>query len=89
MNKLETLLDMVKSNELKINELLGKKKEEEKKKPNVVLIVLAVIGAVVAAAGVAYMIYRFVKPDYLEDSEDEFEDDDLEHDFEDEDTSEE
>lgn len=86
MNRLESLLDMVKSNELKVNELLHKKAKEEKKKCNVVLWVLAIIGAIAAIAAIAYAVYHYLKPDYLEDFEDEFEDDfedEFEEDFED------
>lgn len=74
MNKLENLVEFS-----KLNELLGKK-EEEKKKCNVLLWVLAIIGAVAAVAGIAYAVYRYFTPDYLEDFEDDFEDetDDLE-----------
>ncbi len=36
-------------------------------------LILAIIGAVVVIAGIAYAIYRYCTPDYLE----EFEDDDL------------
>ncbi len=70
MNKLENLIDMA-----RLNELLGKKEEE--KKSNTVLWVLAVIGAV---AAIAYAVYRYFTPKYLEDFEDDFEDE-----FEDED----
>lgn len=77
MNKLESILGAA-----NLNELLGKK--EEKKKCNVVLWVFAIIGAVVAIGVIAYALYRYFKPDYLEDFEDEFEDD-FEDDFEDED----
>ena len=84
MNKLEALVDMVKSNDLKLNDLLGKKQEEEKK-CNVVLWVLAIIGIIAAVAGIAYVVYRCMKPDYLEDFEDEFEDDEDDDDFEDDD----
>ena len=73
MNKIETLIDMVKSHDLKIDELLGKKKE--KKKCNGLLWVLAIVGAIAVIAAVAYAVYRYLKPDYLEDFEDEFEDD--------------
>jgi predicted Kef-type K+ transport protein len=78
MNKLESLMDLV-----KVNEMLGKK-EEEKKKNNVWLWVLAIIGAVAAVAAIGVVVYRYLRPDYLEDFDDEFEDD-LEDDFEDED----
>lgn len=69
MNKMEELISMS-----KLNELLNRKEEEEKKRSKVVWI-FAIIGAVVAIAGIAYAVYRFFAPDYLEDFEDEFEDD--------------
>lgn len=63
----------------------GKKKEivvEEKKSTNPVVVILAVIGAIVAVAGIAYAVYRYFTPDYLDDFEDEFDD---EEEFEDDD----
>ena len=63
-------------NSSRINELLHKREEDEKKK-NCILWVLAIIGAV---AAVAYAVYRFFTPDYLEDFEDDF-DDDFDDDF--------
>lgn len=68
----------------KIEELLStlKKKEDEKQK-NTVLWVLAIIGAVAAIAGIAFAVYRFFAPDYLEDFEEDF-DDDFDDYFEDE-----
>jgi flagellar basal body-associated protein FliL len=70
MDKLEKALE-----ELKINDLIGKKKETEEKKSNVILWVLAIIGAVAAAAAIGYAVYRYLHPDYLEDFDDDFEDD--------------
>ena len=67
MDKLEELLSLL------------KKKEDEKQK-NTVLWVLAIIGAV---AGIAFAVYRFFAPDYLEDFEEDF-DDDYDDYFEDE-----
>ena len=68
----------------KIEDLLAalKKKEDEKEK-NTVLWVLAIIGAVAAVAGIAFAVYRFFGPDYLEDFEEDF-DDDFDDYFEDE-----
>lgn len=68
----------------KIEDLLValKKKEDEKEK-NTVLWVLAIIGAVAAVAGIAFAVYRFFAPDYLEDFEEDF-DDDFDDYFEDE-----
>ena len=74
LSKMEELI-----NASKLNELLHKKEEEDKKK-NCILWVLAIIGAVTAVAGIAYAVYRFFTPDYLEDFEDDF-DDDFDDDF--------
>ena len=58
---------------IKIEELLSalNRKEEEKEK-NTVLWVLAIIGAVAAVAGIAFAVYHFFAPDYLEDFEEDF-----------------
>lgn len=73
MSKFENLLDAA-----KLNELINKKEEKE---GNVLVWVLAAVGAVVAIAGIAYLVYRYFSPDYLEDFEEDF-DDDFEIDFE-------
>ena len=65
MNKLE---DMIAAS--KLNELLHKKDDEKAK--NTLLWVLAIVGAV---AAIAYAVYKFFTPDYLEDFEEDFEDD--------------
>ena len=78
MNKLEDLVSAA-----KLNELLHKKEEEKRK--NTVLWGLAIIGAVAAVAAIAYGVYRFFTPDYLEDFEDDFDDDFDDDFFEDED----
>ena len=69
MNKLESMIEMT-----KLNELLGKK-EEEKKKCNVLLWVFAIVGAVAAVAAICYAVYRYFTPDYMVDFDDDFEDD--------------
>ena len=68
----------------KIEDLLAalKKKEDEKEK-NTVLWVLAIIGAVAAVAGIAFAVYKYLTPDYLDDFDEDF-DDDFDDDFFDE-----
>ena len=89
MNKLEELLAQAKGKDLKdLKELLGKKQVvvEEKKKCNPFVWILAIVGFVAAVAGIAYAVYRYFTPDYLDDFDDEdFEDEDFDDDFEDED----
>ncbi len=74
MNRVEDLIAAT-----KLNELLNKKELEEKNK-NTLLWILAVVGAVAAVAGIAYAVYRFFAPEYLEDFDDDFEED-FEEDF--------
>ena len=86
MNKIEELLEQVKGKDLKdLKELLNKKQVvvEKEKKCSPLLWILAIVGFVAAVAGIAYAVYRYFTPDYLEDFEDEDYDDD--DDFEDED----
>ena len=59
--------------ETKLNDLLHKKEAESQK--NKVIWALAIIGAVAEVAGIAYAVYRFFTPDYLEEFEDDFDDD--------------
>lgn len=68
-SKLEELL-----NTARINELLQKKELEEKNK-NGIIIALAIIGAIAAVAAIAYAVYRYFTPDYLDDFDDDYEDD--------------
>lgn len=74
LNRVEEII-----NSTKLNDFLHRKEEEEKKK-NCILWVLATIGTVAAIAAIAYGVYRFFTPDYLEDFEDDF-DDDFDDDF--------
>lgn len=66
----------------KVSEILEKK---ENKKSNVLVWVIAIIGIMIAVCAIAYALYRFLTPDYLEDFEDEFEEDDVDGDDEEED----
>ena len=77
MNKVEEMLSAT-----KLNEILKKRDEDKIKKT--ILWILAIVGVVVAVAGIAYAVYRFLTPDYLEDFDDEFEDDFDDDFFEDE-----
>ena len=67
-NKLEELLST-----MKLGELVHKKDNCDKKK-HVVMCILAGIGAVAAVAAIAYAVYRYMNPDYLEDFDDDFDD---------------
>ena len=69
---------------IKIEELLSAlNRKEEEKKQNVRMWVLIVVAAVAAVAGIAFAVYHFFAPDYLEDFEEDF-DDDFDDYFEDE-----
>ena len=68
MNKIE---DMVSAT--KLSEVLRKRDDDKLKKTHFSF--LASVGAVVAIGAIAYAVYRFFAPNYLEDFEDEFEDD--------------
>ena len=72
--------------ETRLSELLRKKDEEKPK--NVLVWVLAIVGAVAAVAGIAYAVYCFLTPDYLEDFDEDFDDDYDDDFFDDEDEDE-
>ena len=61
-------------------DIIRAKSREDKR--NTIIMILAVIGFIDAVAGIAYAVYRFMTPDYLDDFDDDF-DDDFEEDFED------
>ena len=64
-----------------LSDLLKKQEEvKEEKKSHTLLWIFAIIGAIAAMAGIAYAVYRYFTPDYLEDFEDDF-DDDCDDDF--------
>ena len=75
MEKLSDLLEMA-----KVSDIIATKKEKE---DNKIVCALAIIGAIAAVAGIAFAVYRFFAPDYLEDFEEDF-DDDFDDYFEDE-----
>lgn len=75
MNRIEEVLAAS-----KLRDLLKKSDEEDCKMCSTIVMVLTIIGAVVAIAGIAYAVYRYLTPDYLDD----FDDEDFEDDFDDE-----
>lgn len=81
MNKVEEMLSAT-----KLNEILKKRDEDKIKKT--ILWILAIVGIVVAVAGIAYAVYRFLTPDYLEDFDEDFIDDFEDDFFEDEEVQE-
>ena len=83
---LDSIKDLKDLKELaKFRDLLKKnEKIEEKKKNNTLFWILAIIGGIIVCAAIGYAIYRFLVPDYIEDSFEEFEDFDDDF-FEDED----
>ena len=78
MNKIEDIISAT-----KLNEILRKRDDDKIKKT--ILWTLAIVGAVVAIAGIAYAVYRYFTPDYLEDFDEDFEDDFEDDYFEEED----
>ncbi|HHX12336.1 MAG TPA: DUF4366 domain-containing protein [Clostridiales bacterium] len=69
-------------NAMKLGELVHKKEPMMKKK-NTLVMILAIIGAVAAVAGIAYAVYRYMNPDYLDDFDDDFDDYEDDFDFDD------
>lgn len=61
-----------KATNTKLYEVLCERDNEKLKKT--IIWTLAIIGAVAAVAGIAYAVYRYFTPDYLEDFEEDFED---------------
>lgn len=78
MNKIEDIISAT-----KLNEILQKRDDDKIKKT--ILWTLAIVGAVVAIAGIAYAVYRYFTPDYLEDFDEDFEEDFEDDYFEEED----
>ena len=74
MSKVEDLLEAV-----RLNEIINKRKENDEKS-SCVKMILIIAGIVLVAAAVAFAVYKFVTPDYLEDFDDDF-DDDFDEDF--------
>lgn len=79
-SKVEELVDFVKTHDIKELKDYWNRKEAEEKKNNTILWIFAAVGVVAAVAAIAYAVYRYMTPDYLEDFDDDF-DDEFEDDF--------
>ena len=56
-----------------LQKILARRDNEKMKKT--ITWILAIVGVITTIAAIAYAVYRFVTPDYLDDLDDEFEDD--------------
>lgn len=81
-NKLDSIISNEKLNDLltenKIAELIRAKQKKDdpiEEKKHSLVFALAIVGAVAAVAAIAYAVYRFVTPKYIDDFEDDFDDD--------------
>ncbi len=70
-------------NAIKLGELIHRKAPEERRR-NTLLIILAIVGGVAAIAAIAYAVYRYMNPDYMNDFDDEFDEYEEEEDITDE-----
>ena len=59
MEKLSDLLEMA-----KVSDIIATKKEKE---DNKIVWALAIIGAIAAVAGIAFAVYKYLTPDYMDD----------------------
>jgi len=88
LDKIEDIYEGSKLSEIEaLNKVLGYQKEEEKKVSPMVW-AFAILGVILVVAVVAYLVFRYFEPDYLEDFEDDF-DDEFEDEFFEDDTDEE
>ena len=78
MGRIENMIS-----ETKLGEILNKRDRDRAK--NTILWIVGIIAAVVAIAGIAYAVYRFLTPDYLGNFEEDLDDDFEDEFFEDED----
>lgn len=73
MEKLSDLLEMA-----KVSDIITKKEKEDNK----IVWALAIIGAIAAVAGIAFAVYKYLAPDYMDDFDEDF-DEDFDDDFDD------
>ena len=80
MEKLSDLLEMA-----KVSDIIATKKEKE---DNKIVWALAIIGAIAAVAGIAFAVYKYLTPDYMDDFDDDFFDEEDDTDVKEEDIEE-
>ena len=80
MEKLSDLLEMA-----KVSDIIATKKEKEDSK---IVWALAIIGAIAAVAGIAFAVYKYLTPDYMDDFDDDFFDEEDDTDVKEEDIEE-
>ena len=68
MEKLSDLLEMA-----KVSDIIATKKEKE---DNKIVWALAIIGAIAAVAGIAFAVYKYLTPDYMDDFDEDDDDSD-------------
>ena len=73
MEKLSDLLELA-----KVSDIITKKEKEDNK----IVWALAIIGAIAAVAGIAFAVYKYLAPDYMDDFDEDF-DEDFDDDFDD------
>ena len=66
MEKLSDLLEMA-----KVSDIITKKEKEDNK----IFWALAIIGAIAAVAGIAFAVYKYLAPDYMDDFDEDFDED--------------
>ena len=87
LDKLEDIYADSKLSDIEVLNKLLKRKEEEESRNTLIIWIFAIVGVLVVACTAAFIIYKIFKPDYLEDFEDDFEDEEFDDDdfFEDDD----
>ena len=66
-----------------VSRSVGKNVTKKEKEDNKIVWALAIIGAIAAVAGIAFAVYKYLTPDYMDDFDEDF-DDDFDDDFFDE-----
>ena len=64
-------------------DILRRKRNEMKEKSNTLWIILGIIGLIVVIGVIAFLVYRYMTPSYVDDFDDDFDDDLDDADFED------